>query len=213
MLVLGDAHADDPDNRRALLAAYRDSRAEVALQLGDLLFYDLPVPTYFIGGNNEDFDVIDALRAGEDPEGATVRNATLLASTVTDVGGLRVAGLSGNYAPTKYDESRADLEGERRRHFVREDVERLKQVEDVDVLLTHEAPRGLIYYGYDAGCERIDELLDALEPDLCLVGHHERHAEVEYGDTRVVSLAPAWERYYELDPETLALSERATPAE
>ncbi|WP_435179741.1 metallophosphoesterase family protein [Halorussus sp. AFM4] len=213
MLVLGDAHADDPDNRRALLAAYRDSRADVALQTGDLLHYDLPAPTYFIGGNNEDFDVVDALRAGEDPDGATVRNANLLASTAAEVEGLRVAGLTGNYAPTKYDESRADLSGERRRHFVRGDVERLKEVEDVDVLLTHEAPRGLIYYGYDAGCERIDELLDALDPALCLVGHHERRAEAEFGDTRVVSLAPAWKRYYLLDPETLELSEHATPTD
>ncbi|UPV73268.1 metallophosphoesterase [Halorussus limi] len=213
MLVLGDAHADDPDDRRALFAAYRESDAEVALQTGDLLHYDLPIPTYFVAGNNEDFDVIDALRRGENPEGARVRNAHLLASTVAEVRGLRVAGLSGNYAPTKYDETRADLAGERRRHFVREDVERLKAVEDVDVLLTHEAPHGLIYYGYDAGCERIDELLDALEPDLCLVGHHERHAEATYGDTRVVSLAPAWERYYYLDPETLDLSDRATPTE
>jgi Icc-related predicted phosphoesterase len=213
MLVLGDAHADDPAKRRALLAAYRESDADAALQSGDLLHYDLPIPTYFVGGNNENFDVIDALRAGDDPEGTTVRNANLLASTAAAVEGLRVAGLTGNYAPTKYDESRAALDGERRRHFVREDVERLKRVEDVDVLLTHEAPHGLIYYGYDAGCERVDELLDALDPDLCLVGHHERHAESEYGDTRVVSLAPTWERYYRLDPETLALSDRATPAE
>ncbi|UPW02319.1 metallophosphoesterase [Halorussus gelatinilyticus] len=231
MLVLGDAHADDPDRRRALLAAYRESDADVALQTGDLLHYDLPTPTYFVAGNNEDFDVIDALRRGEDSApaedsvhgeglapadssaGATVRNATLLASSVAEVEGLRVAGLSGNYAPTKYDEARADLTGERRRHFVREDVARLKRVEDVDVLLTHEAPHGLVYYGYDAGCERIDELLDALEPDLCLVGHHERHVEATYGDTRAVSLAPAWERYYELDPETLELSDRATPTE
>ncbi|WP_135851698.1 metallophosphoesterase family protein [Halorussus salinus] len=213
MLVLGDAHADDPDNRRALLAAYDESDAAVALQTGDLLYYDLPVPTYFIAGNNEEFDVIDALRRGETVAGPTVRNATLLASSVAEVEGLRVAGLSGNYAPTKYDEPRADLSGERRRHFVREEVERLKRVEDVDVLVTHEAPRGLIYYGYDAGCERIDELLDALDPDLCLVGHHERHAEATYDETRVVSLAPAWKRYYYLNPETLELSDRATPVE
>ncbi|WP_276300460.1 hypothetical protein [Halorussus lipolyticus] len=40
------------------------------------------------------------------------------------------------------------------------------------------------------------------DPDFCLVSHHERHVEAEYGDTRVVSLAPAWEQYYVLDPET-----------
>jgi Icc-related predicted phosphoesterase len=213
MLVLGDAHADDPDNRQALLAAYREADAAVALQTGDLLYYDLPVPTDFVAGNNEDFDVIDALRRGDDPEGVTTWNANLLASTVAEVAGLRVAGLSGNYAPTKYDEARTDLEGERRRHFVREDVERLKEAEDVDVLLAHEAPHGLIYYGYDAGCERIDELLDALQPELCLVGHHERHAESEYGDTRVVSLAPVQEGYYTLDPDTLELTRHDAPGD
>jgi len=203
MLVIGDAHADDPDNRDALLDAYRAADADVALQLGDLLCYDLPVPTYFVGGNNEDFDVIDALRRGED---AGTNNVHLLASTAADVDGLTVAGLSGNFAPTRYDKPRSELSDERRRHFVRDDVERLKRVDDVDVLLLHEAPHGLIYYGYDAGCDRIDETIDALDPALCLVGHHHEHAETTRGDTRVVSVAPAWEGYYTLDPETLELT-------
>ncbi|MFC4549966.1 MULTISPECIES: metallophosphoesterase family protein [Halorussus] len=210
MLVLGDAHADDPDKRRSLAAAYRAADAEVALQTGDLLDYDPPVPTYFVAGNNEDFDTIDALRRGET---AGTANVHLLASTVAEVEGLRVAGLSGNYAPTQYEKSREELSGDRRRHFVKDDVERLKEQEDVDVLLTHEAPTGLIYYGYDAGCERIDELLEALQPALCLVGHHERHAKSTFGETRVVSLAPAWESYYTLDPETLELTRHETPAE
>jgi Icc-related predicted phosphoesterase len=83
----------------------------------------------------------------------------------------------------------------------------------VDVLLVHEAPHGLpVSESYDVGCERIDELLDALEPKLCLVGHHHEHAEGSYGDTRVVSLAPVWERYYHLDPTTLELTDYATPS-
>ena len=43
MLVLGDAHAADPSNREALLAAYDAVDVDVALQAGDLLHYDLPV--------------------------------------------------------------------------------------------------------------------------------------------------------------------------
>jgi Icc-related predicted phosphoesterase len=212
MLVLGDAHADDPDNRRALFAAYRNSGADVALQLGDLLYYDLPIPTYFIGGNNEDFDVIEALRHGR-VESTRVTNAFLLAGETVGIDGLRVAGLSGNYAPTQFERPRPNLHGERRRHFVREDVEAAKQLDDVDVLLTHEAPNGLpVSESYDVGCEYIDELLDALEPKLCLVGHHHEHAEGSYGDTRVVSLAPVWERYYHLDTTTFELTDYATPS-
>ncbi|MFD1563300.1 metallophosphoesterase [Haloarchaeobius amylolyticus] len=203
MLVLGDAHASDPDLRETLLECYHTLEPDHVLQVGDLERYDLPAPTWFIAGNNEDFDVIDALRAGESPAEAT--NVHLLASTAATVDGLRVAGLSGNFAPTKYDLPRDELTGERRRHFTHEDVERAADLEDVDVFLTHEAPTGLLSYGYDPGCEHINGLLEALSPDICLVGHHHRHREAEIAGTRVVSLEPAWERYYTLEPETLTL--------
>ncbi|GAA0654199.1 metallophosphoesterase family protein [Salarchaeum japonicum] len=211
MLVLGDAHANTPDRRTALLAAYRASDADVALQAGDIFYYRLPIPTYFIAGNNEDFDVIDALRHGR-IESDRVKNARLLASDAADVQGLRVAGLSGNYAPSRYNYARRDLRDDRRRHFVREDVAAAKELEDVDVLLTHEAPHGTpVEEDYEVGCQYIDELLDALEPDLCLVGHHHQHTKSTYGSTRVVTLAPAWESYYDLDPDTLSLTRFETP--
>ncbi|ESP89958.1 metallophosphoesterase family protein [Candidatus Halobonum tyrrellensis] len=209
MLVLGDAHADEADKRAALSAAYDAADADVAVQAGDLLWYDLPVETWFVAGNNEAYDTVDALRAGETPDG--VCNAHLLASTAADVEGVRVAGLSGNYAPTQYDKPRSELAGDRRRHFVRDDVERLAELDDVDVLVTHEAPHGLLYYGYDPGCEHVDGLIDALDPDLCLVGHHHEHHETEVAGCRVVSLAPAWERYYTLDPSDLTLDAYDTP--
>ena len=211
MLVLGDAHADDPDNRRALFAAYREADADIALQLGDLLYYDLPIPTYFIAGNNEDFDIIDALRHGR-VESSDVTNAHLLGDEAVEVEGLRVAGLSGNYAPTQYERPRPNLQGERRRHFVRGDVEAVERIEDVDVLLTHEAPHGLpVAEEYEVGCQYIDELLDAVEPRLCLVGHHHQHAESDYGDTHVVGLDPVWESYYTLDPDTLEVVRHDAP--
>jgi len=210
MLVLGDAHADDPARRRALLAAYEAADADVALQTGDLLTYELPTPTWFVAGNNEALDVIERLRGG-DTEGT--RNANLLASTAVELAGLRVAGLSGNYAPTRYGKSRSELSGGRRRHFVRDDVERLRRLDDVDVLLTHEAPHGVLETdGHDVGCRPVDDLLRSLAPDLCLVGHHHEHAEAPFGSTRVVTLAPAWESYYLLDPERLELSRRTTPS-
>ncbi|ELY51273.1 metallophosphoesterase family protein [Natronorubrum bangense] len=205
MLVLGDAHASDTARRETLLAIYRALEPEYVVQAGDLELYDPPAPTWFIAGNNEDLDVIEALRAGEEPP--TRVTATLLASTAATVDGWRVAGLSGNYAPTKYDCTRTELEGDRRRHFTHEDVERAATLSDVDILVTHEAPTGLLSYGYDPGCEHIDGLLETLSPALCLVGHHHRHRETEIDGTRVVSLAPAWERYYTLegDPDGFSL--------
>lgn len=213
MLVLGDAHANTLDRRRALERAYNVADPTVTIQLGDLFYYDLPVETYFIAGNNEDFDVIDALRHGR-IRSRSVKNARLLASSAVELQGRKIGGLSGNYAPTQYDKPRSALRGDRRRHFVRGDVERLKRVGDVDVLLTHEAPHGTtVSETYSVGCEPIDELLDALSPDLCLVGHHHQHTETTVGETRVITVAPAWEYYYELDPETLTLSRFETPSE
>jgi Icc-related predicted phosphoesterase len=210
MLVLGDAHANDPDHRRALLSAYDASPSSTAIQLGDLMYYDLPKPTWFIAGNNEDLDVIEAFRDGDRPPGT--EHANLLHSTTVDLEGVRFAGLSGNYAPTQYQKDRQHLHGDRRRHFVRNDVRRAKQLTDVDVLLTHEAPHGLLQYEhYDPGCDQVDDLLDALDPDLCLVGHHHEHLEMTYGSTRVVGLDAAWRSYYELDTDDLTLERHSTP--
>jgi Icc-related predicted phosphoesterase len=212
MLVLGDAHAADPTRREALFAAYRASGASHALQAGDLEYYRLPVPTYFVAGNNEDQDVIEALRHGR-IESSEVRNARLLDSRTATVEGVRVAGISGNYAPSRYDMPRAALEGERRRHFTHEDVAAAKRIEGrVDVFLAHQAPHGLpVDEEYEVGCRYIDEILEALDPDLCLVGHHHQHAETTFGDTRVVAIEPAWESRYELDPETLELTRFEAP--
>ncbi|MFB6111013.1 MAG: metallophosphoesterase [Halobacteriaceae archaeon] len=211
VLVLGDAHAERADRRRSLFAAYRASEARVALQCGDLGHYKLPIQTYFIGGNNEDFDIIAALRHGR-LESADVGNVQLLHSTVAEVAGLRVAGLTGNYAPSRFERTRQSLSGERRRHFVADEVEQACQLQDVDVFLTHQAPHGLpVDEDYRVGNDAIDRIIGAVSPDLCLVGHHHEHAETTIADTRVISLAPAWERYYELDPDGLTLQRQDTP--
>jgi Icc-related predicted phosphoesterase len=212
MLVLGDAHANTPDRRRTLMGLYETVAPDVVLQLGDLFYYDLPVETYFIAGNNEDFDVIDALRHGR-LRSSTVRNARLLDSRTVDLAGLTIAGLSGNYAPTQYDKPRSGLRGDRRRHFVREDVEALKRVGDVDVLLTHEAPHGTpVQEEYSVGCRPIDELVAVLDPELVLIGHHHQHTETTIDGTTVVTAAPAWESYYELDPSTCTVERFDTAA-
>lgn len=210
MLVLGDAHAEVSENRSALMAAYRAADEDVALQLGDLGCYDLPTPTWFVAGNNEDFDVVESIRRGD--ASLTAGRPHLLAGTAVELEGLRIAGVSGTYAPTRYDASRSDLTGDRRRHFTREEIERATELEDVDVLLAHQAPHGLLRIGgRDVGCRPIDDLLAALSPDLVLVGHFHRHAEASIGGARAITLDPVWEAYYTLDPETLALSRHPGP--
>src|SRR5205085_9538920 len=113
-------------------------------------------PLYFIKGNNEDFDVI-----------ATAARGELLAPTLHYlpnggphlVGPWRVAALGGTFAPSWYNTPAASLppskgrkavapslklgksREDKRRHFVRAEVLACKALKNIDVSLTHEAPR------------------------------------------------------------------------
>jgi len=146
-----------------------------------------PKPLYWIKGNNENFDRIAAWQAGRD----LVANLHYIANgTSARVGSLEVAGLGGTYAPKWYDTPAAQLphtpRDDKRRHFVREDVEASKRLAPIDILMTHEAPRPFIVLPegrtspvrrLDAGKAPINELLIALKPRLHLCGHHHRFAE------------------------------------
>src|SRR5258705_13075066 len=104
-----------------------------------------PKPLYWIKGNNEDFDRIAAWEAGRD----LVANLHFIANgTAQPVGPLTVAGLGGTYAPTWIDTPAARLPHKRsddkRRHFVREEVEACRQMRGVDILMTHEAARPFV---------------------------------------------------------------------
>ena len=155
------------------------------LCVGDVATVDgqyqpLPSPLYFIKGNNENFDTL----ATRDlpPNLRYLPNGQR-----TTINELRVVGLGGTHAPTMYDVPAADLPhpkkstrkateaADRRRHFVREEVEACKQLRDVDVFLSHEAPRPFrVGHGIDAGKTPINEVLAAMQPRIHLFGHHHR---------------------------------------
>lgn len=207
MLVLGDAHASNRENQEFLARAYSDTNEEYALQVGDLLCYTLPQPTWFIAGNNEDFDRLEPARTATEPRDVG-ENSFLLNGNIANITGLTITGLSGNYAPTQFERQRTALVGERRRHFTHEDIERLLDLKGtaIDILLTHEAPHNLITSkNYNVGCPHIDTLIEELRPNLCLVGHHHEHAEHRISETKVISLAPVWEGFYILSEESLSL--------
>jgi Icc-related predicted phosphoesterase len=151
--------------------------------------YPQPVaPLYWIKGNNEDFDRIAAWEAGEaePPNLHFIRNGT-----ATDVGGLRIAGLGGTFAPSWHATPAAQLphtpRDDKRRHFVREEVEACARLRGVHILLTHEAARPFIVIDddrpgrgarrRDAGKPAINEVLASLKPRLHLCGHHHRFSE------------------------------------
>jgi Icc-related predicted phosphoesterase len=169
---------------------------------------------YWIKGNNEDFDRIAAWERGTPQP----RNLHFLANgTAADVGPIRVAALGGTFAPTWFETPAADLphtrpSDDKRRHFVREEVDACKRLTDVDVLLTHEAARPFILVDpstgsgrprrRDAGKPAINDVLATLKPRLHLCGHHHRFVETEREGVRSVCIDRINRSYLLIDTMT-----------
>jgi uncharacterized protein len=170
-------------------------------------------PLYWIKGNNEDFDRIAEWEAGR---GAVPNLHLIRNGTAVKVGALTVAGLGGTFAPTWFNTAVAELPAkpmdDKRRHFVREEVEAAKQLRSVDILMTHEAPKPFIVTSptrpgaartLDAGKQPVNELLAAMKPRLHLCGHHHRYVETEREGVRSVCIDRINRSYLLIDAETL----------
>jgi hypothetical protein len=110
----------------------------------------------------------------------------------------RRASARGGRAP------RAVIKDDKRRHFVREEVEACKTMRGVDVFLSHEAPRPYVVgRGNDAGKTPINEVLAAMKPRLHLFGHHHRFTEAERQGVRSVGMDLVSKSYLLIDAGTL----------
>ena len=209
--ALGDIHGDFASVRRIMR---QHPEIELWLSVGDVAdaaghYEPFEAPLYWIKGNNENFDLI---ASGDLPAGHHhIPNGTL-----QTIGGLRVAGLGGTFAPTVYEMPASELPhpkkgtakatelADRRRHFVREEVEACRRMKDVDILLTHEAPRPFrVGRGHDAGKTPVNEILAAMKPRLHLFGHHHRLTEMEVQGVRSVCLDLVSTSYLLVEPATL----------
>jgi uncharacterized protein len=212
--ALGDIHGDFATVRR-IMRLHPDIPFWVCV--GDVAdsegrYEPFVAPLYWIKGNNENFDLI---AAGDLPDGLHY----IPNGTVQRIDGLAVSGLGGTFAPTMYDTPAAELPhpkkggakatelADRRRHFVREEVDACKTMREIDLLLTHEAPRpfrvGAAGRGNDAGKTPINEILAAMRPRLHLFGHHHRFVEMQVQGIRSVGLDLVSRSYLLVDAKTM----------
>lgn len=216
--VLGDVHG----NFRALdIILGRHPDIPFWLCVGDLASadgsYPRPAsPIYWIKGNNESFDRIEAFRAGSE----LVPNLHYIANgTVVRVGPIAVAGVGGTFAPTWYETPAGALpvrkNDDKRRHFVREEVEAARAAGQADVLLTHEGPTPFWVelpsstapskrWRRDVGKAPITELADALQPRLHCFGHHHVHAAFTRAGVPTVCVDRVNRSYLLVDAATFA---------
>ncbi|HEX2452309.1 MAG TPA: metallophosphoesterase [Vicinamibacterales bacterium] len=219
--ALGDIHGDFA-SVQTIVRAHREVPfwlcvGDVADDHGRYESFDAPV--YWIKGNNENFDVIAS--------GTFPANLHYISNAqVVTIQHVRVAGLGGTFAPTWYETPAAELpypggpgsrvRDDKRRHFVREEVDACRAMRDIDVLLTHEAPRPYFVTSpsakgrpNDAGKTPINEVLAAMKPRLHLFGHHHRFTEHERQGVRSVGLDLVSRSYLLIDAKTMEYKQLA----
>ncbi len=222
MLVgaLGDIHGEFEAARRVIA---RHPDVPFWLCVGDIAsdtgaYEPLGARVYWIHGNNDNFDAIASDTMP--PDLFHIDNGSAMSIFVDGVELMTVAGLGGTFAPTWYETRAEDLPhprkgtaratelADKRRHFVREEVEGCKALPGVDVFLTHEAPRPFRPFpggrGPDAGKIQVNEILAAMKPRLHLFGHHHRYSEEIVEGVRSVGLDLVTRSYLLIDVATLA---------
>lgn len=104
------------------------------------------------------------------------------------------------------------IRDDKRRHFVRAEVDACKTFGRIDVFMTHEAPRP--YFAgsgprrNDAGKTPINEVLAAMKPRLHLFGHHHQFSDQERQGIRSVGLDLVGRSYLLIDRESLEFEVR-----
>jgi Calcineurin-like phosphoesterase len=219
--ALGDIHGAF-DAVQSIMGRHPDIRfwvcvGDVASNDGE--YFEPAAPLYWIKGNNEDFDVIAAAIAGR-PPAPTLHY--LNNGGPHQVGPWRVAALGGTFAPSWYNTPAASLppsrgrksaapslklgksRDDKRRHFVRDEVLACKALTDIDVLLTHEAPRPFYPAGrrIDAGKTVLNDVLSAMKPRLHLFGHHHEFTDSVRQQVRSIGLDIVTKSYLIINAET-----------
>jgi len=233
--IIGDVHGNF-DALDRILTRHLD--IPFWLCVGDLASstgaYPQPsTPLYFIQGNNESFERLAAFRTGAEsvPNLHFIPNGTAVTIGFSRRGGaskadaIKVAGVGGTFAPTWYDTAAEALpvkgKDDKRRHFVREEVDRAKRLRGVDVLLTHEAPKPFWIdlpssstptrkWRRDVGKEAIAELADAITPRLHCFGHHHVQAHMQRAGVATICVDRVNRSYLIVDRHTFNWTLRST---
>ena len=182
-------------------------------------YFTPEVPIYFIKGNNEDFDVLAAAINGHLP---APRLHYLRNGGPHLVGPWRVAALGGTFAPSWYNTPSSALppskgrkpaawtlklgkaRDDKRRHFVRDEVIACRTLTNIDLFLTHEAPRPFYPAGrrIDAGKTVLNDVLAAMKPRLHLFGHHHEFTDSVRQGVRSIGLDVVTKSYLLVDAAT-----------
>ncbi len=217
--ALGDVHGEFACVR-AIMSRHADVPCWVSVgDLGDGhgRYESPPLPLYWIKGNNDNLEFVADLESGR----RAVANLHYVPNGVrVMIGPVGVAGLGGTFAPTWYNTPAAGLprpripaseadgfpplaRDDKRRHFVRAEIEACARLTGVSLFLSHEAARPFLVEVrgrvHDVGKTPINEVLARMRPKLHLSGHHHAFSDEVRQGVRSIGLAPVGESYLIVD--------------
>lgn len=185
VLQVGDAEALRSEAEMAMVAGppkYKWLGEFQLLQPGDLA-----CPVYFIAGNHEPYEALDAAERDTTipiPWGPNVYY--LGRAGAMSLGGLNIAWLSGIEIPRNLEQRRNGKAGY---HYIISDVEKTKRearrLSGIDVVITHDWPSGI---KEGVGTDLIRSLTHELQPQLHVCGHMHSPRESEVFSTKVHAL-------------------------
>jgi hypothetical protein len=111
---------------------------------------------------------------------------------------IRIGVVGGCHGPSNYERRSRDLQGLARRHFTRDECERLSGHGGVDVLLFHDAPAGVevtwrrkdgsVRRRYKSEAEGLAQAVARTRPRVCFFGHHHTRLDAEIAGIRCIGL-------------------------
>ncbi|TCK99329.1 Icc-related predicted phosphoesterase [Shimia isoporae] len=198
VLAFSDLHRAAPAARR-LVEMSRN--ADLVIAAGDFTNHRLDLegamalldglkgPVVMVPGNNESEDEL---------RGAAPENAVVLHGETTEVAGLKLFGIGYAIPVTPFKDWSCDL-------TEAQGAELLSGCEDVDVLITHSPPKGVVdktSQGVSLGSTAVLQAIERIQPPLVVCGHiHDcwgRSAMV--GESHVANLGPAG-TWFEVEPK------------
>lgn len=150
--------------------------------------------TVFIKGNHEDFEWLDTQPRREVRPGLHyLRNGDVFELTARDEV-LRLGGIGGCHGPSNFERPSRSLAGYSKRHYTRDEIERLSTHAGLDIVMTHDAPKGVRFprhrrgEGFESDAAGLDELLTRTNPRVCFFGHHHTRLDAEVRGVPCVGL-------------------------
>lgn len=146
------------------------------------------VPVNSILGNHDNFVNLQS------PVYDSMNLSYLKNGTIFKVGSLTIGILGGVFSPKNFQTKISAQPNIRKKYFLEEEIANLIQAasgQKIDILVTHQAPLGVLPKlpsNVDEGNGHLTTLLEVLKPRYLIHGHHHKDYRSEYNGIKIIGL-------------------------